>query len=108
MSDNWDEEFEADDTVYTGKEVVRKLRSSIPRDFQASADLRVQWLWSQRLCVVQNIAVRGEDVMDVMCAKLMLSAVMMRHLPSIELVLQRLEGSAVTDEEVADSDGLKI
>ena len=103
-----DDDFPIVDDDLSTKQLVRKLRHSIPKEYQASADLRIQWLWSQRLAVVQSISVNSKDVLDVLAAKLMLSAVMMRHLPSIELVLQRLEGAAVTDEAMTDTGGLPV
>lgn len=89
-------------------EVVRKLRSNIPIAHRVSDDARIQWLWSQRLATVQSVYARTDNVRDRMAATLVLQAAMSSNLPSIELVLRRLEGGAVTDEAVQEGESLVI
>jgi hypothetical protein len=102
------DEFEIADDNLTGKEVVRKTRSGIPDDHRASNDSRLQWLWMQKLVTVQSIANRSPDIQDVMAAQLILSAVMAGYLPSLELLLQRLEGGAVTDEAIVEQGSMVV
>lgn len=90
------------------KEVARKLRSNIPAEHRTSDDSRLQWLWSQRLATVQSIYSRSDNVRDKMAATLVLQATMSANMPSIELLLRRLEGGAVTDEAVQEGDSLVI
>ena len=106
MSDLEDIEIFDDDV--TGKEIVRKLRSEIPRAFKTSNDARIQWLWSQRLAVVQSVKLRSKDPLDVLAATIILQAAMSGNLDSIALVFQRLEGGAVTDEEELEKPGLPV
>jgi len=107
MDDEADD-FPVIDDDLSGKQVVRRLRSTIPADHRATNDTRIQWLWSQRLAVVQNIKMQSPDVQDVMAATLVLSATMAAHLPSIELLLTRLEGGAVSDRVVVEQDSMVI
>jgi hypothetical protein len=95
-----------DDNI--GTEVVRKLRSEIPQDHRVSNDSRLVWLWSQRLATVQSIMVNSPDVMDVMAATLVIGATMANYLPSIELLLQRLEGGAVDDQTVVEEGSMPV
>jgi len=102
------DDFPVYDDNLTGKEVVRKLRNSIPKEHQTSNDSRLVWLWKQRLATVQQIKAKSSDVKDVMAATLVLSATMANYLPAIELLLQRLEGGAVTDQEVQEQDSMPV
>jgi hypothetical protein len=90
------------------REVVRALRSEIPREHCSSNDTRLVWLWNQRLATVQSIYARSRDLQSKMAASLVLTAAMTRDLGAIELLLQRLEGSAVTDEEVLEASSLPL
>lgn len=81
---------------------VRKYRSTIPKAHQASADTRIQWLWNQRFGTVQTIWKDSPDVLDVTAATLVLQAIWGRDLESIAQIFHRLEGGALTDEEVLD------
>ena len=87
-------------------ELVRKLRSEIPNDHRSSSDSRMEWLWNQRLAVVASIYMRSPNIMDRMAAKLVLDAAMSANLPSIELLLRRLEGGAVSDQTIVEGDSL--
>lgn len=91
-----------------GNEVVRPLRTEIPPEHCASSDARLSWLWNQRLATVQSIYVRTRDVQSKMAAGLILTSTMLGDLGAIELLLQRLEGSAVTDEEVLEEGSMPL
>lgn len=90
------------------KEVVRALRSEIPVAHCTSTDARVTWLWNQRLAVTQNVFYRTKDIESKMAASLVLTAAMNADLGAIELLLQRLEGSAVSDQEVLEEDSMPL
>lgn len=100
--------FPVYEDVAPTKEIVRKLRNGIPEAHRRSNDSRLAWLWGQRLATVQSIKMNSTDVEDVMAATLVLAATMVGYLPSIELLLQRLEGGAVTDEEVVERDSMPV
>lgn len=89
-------------------EVVRRLRTSIPEEHRLSDDSRIAWLWNQRVIVVQSIYKNTTDVRDRMAASLVLSAAWSAHLPSIELMLRRLEGGAITDQAIQDEETLVL
>ena len=92
-----------------GSEVVnRKLRSEIPQEHCSSNDARLVWLWNQRMATVQSIFMRTQDIQSRMAASLILSAALTNDLGAISLLLQRLEGGAVTDQEVLESDSMPL
>jgi len=108
LPDDLDEDFPVLDDNIGAKEVVRRLRSEIPAEHRTSNDTRFQWLWMQRLATVQSIRTNSKDIQDRMAATLVLSAAMGAYLPSIELLLQRLEGGAVTDEAIVEQDSMIV
>ena len=91
-------------------EVVKipKLRTEIPEKHCTSNDARLQWLWNQRLATVGNIFERTKDLETRMAASLVMSAAMVGDLGSIELLLRRLEGGAVSDEALLESDSMPL
>ena len=91
-----------------GTEVVRKLLSNIPAEHRVSDDARLEWLWHQRMAVVQKIFTDTNNVRDRMAATLVLSSTLLPNLASIELLLQRLEGGAAQDVVVQEEDSLPI
>lgn len=92
------------------KEVARtrSLRSEIPEEHRISDDSRFEWLWMQRLATVGSIYLRSKNIRDRMAAKVVLDATMSANLPSIELLLRRLEGGAVADQSLLEEDSLQI
>lgn len=81
---------------------TRKYRSAIPDAHRASLDTRILWMWNQRFGTIQTIwqATRaGGDVLDHTAATLFLQAIMANDLDSISLILQRIEGGSITDDE---------
>lgn len=80
--------------------VTRKYRKRIPESHRASLDTRIVWLWHQRFGTVQTIWKETPDVLDKTAATLILQAIMATDLDSITQLFQRLEGGALTDDEV--------
>lgn len=78
----------------------RKYRKRVPKEHQQSLDTRIRWLWNQRFGTVQMVWKESRDMLDVTAATLILQAIMAKDLDSIEQVFQRLEGGAITDDEV--------
>lgn len=92
----------------TNEIVQRKYRSEIPERYCTSDDARLQWLWNQRLSTVSSIFYRTKDPLSRMAASLVVSAAVAGDLGSIELLLQRLEGGAVSDQAVLESDSMPL
>ena len=88
-----------------GAEIVpvqRKFRKQIPDSHRGSLDTRILWLWHQRFGTVQMIWKESGDVLDVTAATLILQAIMAKDLESIAQLFQRLEGGALTDEDLQE------
>ena len=86
----------------------RRMLSNIPEEHRVSDDTRLEWLWMQRVIVVQNIYSKTDNNRDRMAASLVLQAAWSAHLGSIEMLLSRLEGGAVPDQIVLEGDSLLI
>ena len=86
------------------KELTAQLRfrNEIPDAHRKSIDTRIAWLWNQRFGTVQQVWQSSKDMLDHTAATLILQAVFAKDLDSITQVLQRLEGGALTDSELAD------
>lgn len=87
---------------------ARKWRHQVPDSHRASLDTRVQWLWLQRFGTVQQVWQKSTDLLDKTAATLVLQAIMAKDLNSIELVFQRLEGGAVSDEQVLATETIPV
>ncbi|QNN98102.1 hypothetical protein SEA_FEDE_54 [Microbacterium phage Fede] len=87
---------------------VRKMLSNIPDEHRLTDDTRLEWLWMQRVIVVQSIFMRSNNARDRMAASLVLQAAWSAHLGSIEMLIRRLEGGAVPDQVVQEGDSLPI
>lgn len=86
--------------------VVKRYRKRVPDAHRQSLDTRLRWLWNQRFGTIQTIWKDSDDTLDKTACTLILQALMAKDLPSLTLLLQRLEGGSITDEELADrSDG---
>lgn len=94
--------------MVTTQQIQRKLLHEIPRDHCVSDDTRLEWLWMQRLRVVQNIYAKTKSPRTRMACALVLAASMTASLPSIELLLRRLEGGSVPDSEVQEDTTLVL
>lgn len=88
--------------------VDRRLLHNIPEEHRSSDDSRLMWLWNQRIIVVQSIYSRTDNIRDRMAASIVLSAAWTANLPSIELLLRRLEGGAMSDTEVVEGENLVL
>ncbi|QDF17005.1 hypothetical protein SEA_YELLOWPANDA_55 [Microbacterium phage YellowPanda] len=84
--------------------IARRMPSNIPEEHRTTDDTRIEWLWNQRLIVVQNIYVHTSNIRDRMACALILGAAFQANLASIELVFKRLEGSSVVDTDIIDKD----
>ena len=84
------------------------LRSEIPAKHCASDDTRLQWLWNQRLVTAANIFYKTKDARTRMAASLVMTATAQGDLGAISLLLQRLEGGAISDQEVLESDSMPL
>lgn len=84
------------------REIVRKFRKQVPEQHRQSLDTRLAWLWHQRFGTIQTIWKESADVQDHMACTLILQCILKKDLNSIELLLQRIEGGASTDEVVLD------
>ena len=86
----------------------RAMLRNIPQEHRATDDTRLEWLWNQRIIVVQNIYTHTDNARDKMAASLVLTAAWSANLPSIEMLLRRLEGGAVGDEVLMEDESLSI
>jgi hypothetical protein len=82
-----------------------RFRNEVPAAHRASIDTRIAWLWNQRFGTVQQVWQSSKDMLDHTAATLILQAVFAKDLEAIQQVLQRLEGGAVTDSQLADREG---
>lgn len=83
---------------------TRQWRTQVPEEHRSSLDTRLHWLWHQRFGTVQTVYSRSNDILDVTAATLILQCIMARDLKSIRQLFTRIEGGAVTDQEIVDSD----
>ena len=84
---------------------TRKFRRTIPEAHRQSLDTRMQWLWHQRFGTVQQIWKDSPDILDVTACTTILQAIMGKDLNSIQLLFERLEGGALSDEELLAREG---
>jgi hypothetical protein len=85
-----------------------KFRGRIPESHRTSLDTRIAWLWHQRFGTVQTVYLKSPDILDQTAAILFLQAIMEKDLDSIAQVFQRLEGGAVTDDQLVEEQGAQI
>ena len=87
----------------------KKYRSTIPEEHLTSIDTKLRWLWNQRFGTVQKIYMETEDAETKAAATLLLNAAYIGDLQAINIVLNRLEGGVLTDQELLDfSENLPI
>ena len=84
-------------------EVVRKFRKQVPEAHRKSMDTRLTWLWKQRFGTVQTIWKDSPDILDKTACTLLLQAILGKDLNSIELLFRRLEGGAISDDDLAQA-----
>lgn len=80
----------------------KKYRGSIPAEHTTSIDTKVRWLWNQRFGTVQKVWQETDDAETRAAATLLLNAAYVGDLSAINVVLNRLEGGALTDEDLLD------
>ena len=90
------------------QQATHRWRNSIPLSHRGTLDDRIVWLWNQRFGTVQTVYLNSPDLLDRTAATLILQAIMGRDLRSIHQILNRLEGGARTDEQLIDSESLRI
>lgn len=79
-----------------------RFRNEIPDAHRKSIDTRIAWLWNQRFGTVQQVWQNSKDMLDHTAATLILQAVFAKDIESIAQILQRLEGGALVDTELAE------
>ena len=87
---------------------IKRPRIQTPKTAKDSTDTRMEWMWDQRLEVIGTIYLRSPDLLDVMAARTVLDATLMGSIASIELLLRRLEGGAVSDQTIVEGDSLVL
>ncbi len=80
----------------------KKYRGAIPEEHCTSIDTKVRWLWNQRFGTVQRIWMETDDAETKAAASLLLNAAYAGDMSAINIVLQRLEGGALVDEDLLD------
>ncbi len=88
--------------------LTKKYRKRIPEQHRASIDTRLQWLWNQRFGTVQTIYNHSPDLLDHTAAMLVIQAIMGPDLESISQLFHRIEGGAVTDEELVNDRTVRV
>ena len=84
------------------------FRSEIPEAHRASLDTRIRWLWNQRFGTVQKVYQDSPDILDKTAAIMFITAIWSKDLNSIQLILNRLEGGPITDEELVQRQTLRV
>lgn len=79
-----------------------RFRNEIPGEHRKSIDTRIAWLWNQRFGTVQQVWQNSKDMLDHTAATLILQAVFAKDLESIQQILTRLEGGAISDTDILD------
>lgn len=80
----------------------KKYRSEIPEEHLTSIDTKLRWLWNQRFGTVQKVWQETVDADTKAAATLCLNAAYLGDLTAISLILNRLEGGVLTDEDMLD------
>lgn len=87
----------------------KKYRSTIPVEHLTTIDTKLRWLWNQRFGTVQKIWQETDDAETKAAATLCINAAFLGDLAAINQILNRLEGGALTDQELLDfSENLPI
>lgn len=80
----------------------KKYRLNIPEEHCSSIDTKLRWMWNQRFGTVQKIWMSTEDADTKAAATLLLNAAYAGDMSAISIVLNRLEGGALADEDLLD------
>ena len=81
---------------------THKYRQTIPSKHRYSLDTRIWWLWNQKFGTVQSVWVNSKDLLDHTAATLYLQAVMGNDLDAISQIMQRIEGSMMSDVQLLE------
>jgi hypothetical protein len=79
-----------------------KFRREIPEAHRTSVDTRLRWLWNQRFGTIQAVYQFTPDLLDRTAAQMFITAIWSKDLDTIALLLQRLEGGPITDEDLLE------
>lgn len=85
-----------------GELAKRKYRGSVPEEHTGSIDMMLRWMWNQRFGTIQKIWMETKDADTKAAATLCLNAAYVGDMSAINIVLQRLEGGVLTDEDLLD------
>lgn len=80
----------------------KKYRSEIPEEHLTSIDTKLRWLWNQRFGTVQKVWQETTDADTKAAATLCINAAYLGDLAAINIILNRLEGGVLTDEDLLD------
>ena len=83
-------------------------RHEVPKEYCASGDTRLYWLWNQRFGTVQRVYQETKDLESRLAATIILQAILMGDLESIKLLFRRLEGGPQMDEEVLEQNQIRV
>jgi hypothetical protein len=86
----------------------RRFRNQVPDSHRRSIDTRLAWLWNQRFGTVQQVWQSSKDVLDQTAATLILQAVFAKDLESIHLILTRIEGGPVFDDQASEEPAIRV
>ena len=86
----------------------RHFRKEVPEIHRTSLDTRIRWLWNQRFGTVQSVYDNSPDLLDRTAATMFITAIWSKDLNSIQLILRRLEGGPITDEELVQRASLRV
>ncbi|QIN93932.1 hypothetical protein SEA_HANNABELLA_49 [Microbacterium phage Hannabella] len=84
------------------------FRQEIPETHRVSLDTRIRWLWNQRFGTVQSVYKNSKDMLDRTAATMFIQAIWARDMNSVQLILNRLEGGPITDEELVQRQALRV
>lgn len=86
----------------------RHWRKEIPETHRVSLDTRIRWLYNQRFGTVQSVYQESPDMLDRTAATMFITAVWSKDLDSIMLIMKRLEGGPILDEELVTRAKLRV
>ena len=86
----------------------RHFRKEIPEIHRSNLDTRIRWLFNQRFGTVQSVYQNTTDMLDRTAATMFITAVWSKDLDSIMLILKRLEGGPIMDEELLTRTTLRV
>jgi len=88
--------------------VQRNYLHQVPEAHRSSVDTRLRWLWNQKFGHIQTIHNSSPDPLDKMACVMIIQALFASDLNAITLILRRLEGGSVTDDQVAEQSAMRV